>query len=507
MPDVSDTPQLQPSRYQAFLASRLHGLEDLRARIWEQGQRNGTPVWVSEIDTKDVFAGKHLDFIQAACLKQVRAVPKFICLLDGSFGTTWNEGQISILEMELATAAFSRRDIWIFCLAPFERPDPRIMSLLRAIKVACPGARVRNPLTPDRVLDEIGRVLEPDNSPPETLGVGSLVADLAQERSPRLNFELSVKDVQFLGGTFAPLFDGRPDKERIATLLADAEQATITPERLAKLWIAIRHLSAAPFLDGQNEEYLPQWERALGQWSSASAWYGLHGHFLLGRLAAVNSLSRIRQRMPPHMTKGLGPPSIFADAGAAASEYYSMAKLVPSRWQRHQLLGKALWNCNAALRAGGVSNPSGLLDIRGHIKFRMFNPVGAIADLRRSLAMRCDAGQSLAGIGESEVHLGAAYARLKLHRLAERLLEEGVAKLRTGDNSNFLAQGLRHLAEFYERAGRKDEAMATLHEAREITRRIESQGQLHQIEEALARMGQSSPSYSSHSRDSRTGMV
>ena len=74
-----------------------------------------------------------------------------------------------------------------------------------------------------------------------------------------------------------------------------------------------------------------------------------------------------------------------------------------------------------------------------------------------------------------------------------RLLEEGVAKLRTGDNSNFLAQGLRHLAEFYERAGRRDEALAALNEAREITGRMESQGQLHQIEEALARMGESTP--------------
>jgi hypothetical protein len=79
---------LQQPQWHALLASRLLGLEDLRHRIWEQGQRSGTPVWVSEIDAKDQFTGQNLDYIQVACLRQVRSAPKFICVLDGSFGTT-----------------------------------------------------------------------------------------------------------------------------------------------------------------------------------------------------------------------------------------------------------------------------------------------------------------------------------------------------------------------------------------------------------------------------------
>src|SRR5438093_370721 len=100
----------------AFLASRLIGLEELRHQIWEQGQKNGTPIWVSEIASGSELGGKTLDQVQVACLKQVRMAPKFICILDGSFGTTWNSAQASILELELATAAFSRRDISIFLL-------------------------------------------------------------------------------------------------------------------------------------------------------------------------------------------------------------------------------------------------------------------------------------------------------------------------------------------------------------------------------------------------------
>ena len=359
--------QRHRNQWHALLASRTLGLEDLRRRIWEQGQRSGTPVWVSEIDAKDQFAGKDLDYIQVACLKQVRAAPKFICLLDGSFGTTWNEGQISILELELATAAFSKRDIWIFRLAPFDNPDPRIESLLGAIAIACPAARISGPLTHDQVLANIAWLLEPVGAKPLTLDIGPFVQDLAIKRSPVLTFDLADRDVQFLNGAFAPLLDRPPDKDLIDRLIAQAAAETVTPDKLAKLWIAIRHLSAAPYSERRFDEYLPLWESALAKWSSASAWYALHGHFFLGRLAAVNTLSTIRRRMPTSMQSKLGPPSIFADAGAAASEYYSIAKLVPSRRQRHRLLGKALWNCNAALgEQGGPSDPSGLLDIRGH---------------------------------------------------------------------------------------------------------------------------------------------
>jgi hypothetical protein len=382
------------SGWHALLASRLVGLEELRRRIWEEGQRSGSPVWVSEIAAKEEFENKDLDYIQVACLKQVRAAPKFISIIDGTFGTTWNEGQVSILELELATAAFSKRDIWIFLLAPYDNPDPRVESLLKAIAVAIPSAasRIKGPLTHYQVLAEISQILEPFGTVPETLRVGPLVQNLASKRSPILNFNLNLRDVQFLNGDFAPLFQRLPDKEVISRLIQQAAEEEVTPDKLAKLWIAIRHLSAAPFTESRFKEYLPLWESALGKWSSASAWYGLHGHFFLGRLASVNTLSTIRMRMPTEMATKLGPPSIFSSAGAAASEYYSIAKLVPSPWQRYGLLRKALWNCDAALSSDTISDPSGLLDIRGHVKLRLFNPLGGLRDLKRALAIRLDQG-------------------------------------------------------------------------------------------------------------------
>jgi hypothetical protein len=420
----------------------------------------------------------------------VRAAPKFICLIDGSFGTTWNEGQISILELELATAAFTGRDVWIFLLAPYDRPDPRIESLLKAIAIACPATRIQGPLGHDEVQTRIARLLEPLGTKAQTLGVGPLVQDLARRRSPALPFALNVRDVQFLNGAMAPLFEGAPDEAVIGRLLAQAEAETVTPDKLARLWIAIRHLSAAPFTDKRFEAYLPLWESALGKWSSASAWYGLHGHFFLGRLASINTLSLIRARMPTRMRATLGPPSIFADAGAAASEYYSISKLVPSRWQAYRLLRKALWNCNAALASGGLADPTGVLDIRGHVRMRLFNPFGGLRDLRRALARRLDNGESAGRIGESEVHLGRAYVECHLYGKAEQLLESGVARLCTTNNFEFTAQALRHLAALHGARGRRNEAVRVLRQAEGLARQHEIEGQLRQIKDALHALGE-----------------
>jgi hypothetical protein len=112
---------------------------------------------------------------------------------------------------------------------------------------------------------------------------------------------------------------------------------------------------------------------------------------------------------------------------------------------------------------------------------RLFNPVAAVFDLRRALALRVDAGEHAVRIGESEVHLGRVYAVCRARRRAERLLEDGVTKLESEPSSPFLIQGLRHLAAFYVSVGRTDDALAKLDRAATLAQAIEAQGQLQQV--------------------------
>src|SRR5207249_3431918 len=108
--------------------------------------------------------------------RNVRTIPKFVCVLDGSFGTTWNPGQVSMLELEVATAAFSGRDIWVFLLGSFGNPDRRILSLLQAIRIACPDARIKGAATPTELCAQIlSAVSHGNDGVDETLGVGPFV--------------------------------------------------------------------------------------------------------------------------------------------------------------------------------------------------------------------------------------------------------------------------------------------------------------------------------------------
>lgn len=475
--------------YYAFLASRIEGHTDLRKHIWSQGIKSGRPIWVSDFWEKNEFENKSLEEIEVTCLKYVRSAPKFICVLDGSFGTPLKEEQVSILELELATAAFTKRDIYIFLLVPFDNPDQRILNLLQAVRMACPVARIRESVTKDQLYSAIDCILQSVEREHETMMVGPFVQEIASKRTPFLNFNLNRRDVQFLDGKFSPLLDAQPDEADIKNLLAKAAKEDVIPEKIAKLWAAFRHLSTAPYTDRKYEIFLPLWIKTLSQWASAAAWYSLHGHFYLGRLAAINTLFRVRAHMPPRMRREIGPSSTFSDNGAVASEYYSIAKLVPSWYVKQSLLRKALWNCNAALEVSTASDHSGLLDIRGHIKLRMLNPVGGISDLKRALRIRREKDQGPGRIGESEVHLGRAYAACRLYRKAERLLEDGVAKLETTDRHPFFIQGLRHLGTFYARAGRRSDAIEVLLKARDKASEYEIQGQLHQVEKELRNLG------------------
>ena len=142
------------------------------------------------------------------------------------------------------------------------------------------------------------------------------------------------------------------------------------------------------------------WEEALGLWTSSAAWCNLHGHLYLGRLAALNTLAEIRERNPSFTSRLSDDARIHATRSAIASEYYSIAKQLPSRRWKRRLFLRALENCNDSIAHAEIEI-SGKLAVRGHIKLQLGNTLGAISDFKEMLRLRQEAGDSPGRIGEA----------------------------------------------------------------------------------------------------------
>jgi len=254
------------------------------------------------------------------------------------------------------------------------------------------------------------------------------------------------EDVRFLDGDFVGVAENVASRALIERLKECADQCSNEATRLAFLWVAVRHLAAAPYDRPEFTEWVPLWEDILRRWATSAAWYGLHGILALGRLAAVNSLREVRALLVAEGAPGTS--SIHAGRGALASEYYSMAKLAPSEAQRRDLLRTALRQVKQELTRGG-SDPTGLLLIKGPIELRLGKRIAAIRTFRRALRIRRANREDPGRIGEAETHLGFAYLSVFFCWSARRLLRSGVQKLEQHRPDGFLVTAIKKLGYCY----------------------------------------------------------
>lgn len=249
------------------------------------------------------------------------------------------------------------------------------------------------------------------------------------------------------------------------------------PNKLGRLWVAFRHLSSVPFVDKRYSNFKPLWHELWGQWSRAAAWYGLHGHLFLGRLAALTSVRDIYEY------GGTGAQfidSIHTTSGAVASELYSIAKRVTSLRLKTTLRQKALHFVQEALDEK-QSEQSGLLAIRGSIYLSFFRIGRAVADYERVVRLRQEAGETPNRIGEAEADLGMAYFwQGKIHK-ARNLLEAGVAKLESSGDIPFTIRALRKLCLFHILTFKRKEASAIYDRANALASKHEVGGQTLQL--------------------------
>ncbi|MFQ5685598.1 MAG: hypothetical protein ACE5GV_02955 [Candidatus Scalindua sp.] len=199
--------------------------------------------------------------------------------------------------------------------------------------------------------------------------------------------------IHFLAGKY-PLPAGRRfDRDFVEDRLAQIKSFKNYPQILNESWQIIEELFEVPWYEKQHSEHLMLWDEVLGCWDSASAWCGLHGPLLMGKLAADNTLLAVRSLIASHgeqlnlNTLLAGSPSkigvkeewikLYSLGGAIASEYYSISKrTVSRRAKRHYLLKAEAW-LRVADRAsemeGNLKRDAGIAAIRGHVYMRLGN--------------------------------------------------------------------------------------------------------------------------------------
>jgi tetratricopeptide (TPR) repeat protein len=452
-----------------FLSSAFRGFGDVREKIHEIDMARIWTVEASGRTDLDQRTGASPFYIVDELIAQIRRSNLLICVLRDVYGSSvfGATESVSFLETEIYQAALFHNNIRFFLMESFN-PDGKLKGLLELVNTLRPGIVPERAQSEPAVLDAIKRTLAetPRRRHPWAFSVKKLVGELAYRRGD------PQPAIQFFDKVFRPVSE-KPDRDHIRVLLDGLAGEKSIERRLTRTWIALRELCAAPYDALKFAEYLPLWNEALGVWSGAAAWYGLHGHLYAGRLAAVNSQISIRERMDwraePHDsvhyiqgTKG----AIQGTKGARASEYYSMAKLLPSRSQRTHYLQLAEHDVEDALRSI-QDEPSGYLTIRGHIRLMQGNVRKALADFEEVMRLKEAAGDTK-GLGESLADVGLAQLRRGNRSLAVRLLREGVVRLEGDGNPTFAVRAKKRLAQALFLSGHPIQAireLSAVHEA------------------------------------------
>lgn len=461
-----------------FLSSAFHQFMDIRESI-----RLLAPdrIWAVEVERPDLDTRKGVPrfVIVDTLIERIRRSKVFVCVLRDWYGSSvFDQGQsVSILETEIYMAAACHANAHFFLMHPFN-PDARLSGLLRIVRTLRPGLIPDAILSEDGVRDRIKRIIDDTKqlrSAKWSVSLRGLVSRLAIDRGhPQ-------PDVEIFDKTFRQVSQ-RPDLDHLKTLLLAAPEPSIE-RRLTRAWIALRELCAAPYDDRSFSEYLPYWDRALGAWTSAAAWYGLHGHLYAGRLAGVNSSLRLRERMDWSSAGKKPEEYIHSTLGGRASEYYSISKLVTSPQQRQEYLGLALSDLGKALAA--VSGDiSGYLAIKGNIHADMgqlSDAREAFEDMHRLRVARGDSG----GIGEALADLGLVHLRLGNTKEARRLLSEGTQRLEDAKNFTFAIRARKRLALAQLNGWRPDKALKELCTAYDIAQEHHVYGQITPLMETI----------------------
>ncbi|MCU7864616.1 MAG: DUF4062 domain-containing protein [Candidatus Thiodiazotropha sp. (ex Lucinoma borealis)] len=457
--------------FPVFVSSlcRRANLEDLRAKIYEYIGKK-TYVYVDEqFKHRNIPQQEDLEAADEL-ISRVREANTFICILGGSSHGSAIEieeypSNVSFFEIELFQAALLQKEIHVFVRDDFT-PDPKLDALLEILRFAFPEWRSIKGQSESEIMLGVEQVVEKSirrrtsklllqlHAPINRLVQAFYTARVSHSVNPSVFFLDSATESRSV----------QPRIEILRSLDKSIDKQTNEEKRLSRLWIGLRELMACGYENLSDEELLRYWNHLLAEWARAGAWYGLHADTPLGCLAALNSLTRVRERAITLNPKMSGSADMAYPGGALASSKYSIAKRLYVKSDRESRFIEAIHDIQRSLDIPGVDQ-SGLLAIRGSIFLQMGKMSDCIKDYKDVVRIRRENNFADNQIGEALCELGFGYLRNYSPRKGLRYCQEGVEMLRHGGHPGFLARGLRKLAVAYFVNGRMGKAYSAKNEA------------------------------------------
>lgn len=465
---------------------------------YDKGAVSALPVWMAECH-RDLDRNAPTNALRKAqiCVDGVRDSEVYVAVVRNRYGSgvalkADEIAQVSYFELELFEAALLQKPAYIFVLEGGEMSE-RLSSLLNLLQPALPGLD-RKPRSEDEIFDCVRAILDQSALPSgikrmrqkRASGARSSNA-LTQARFVEYDVTTEAPSVKFLGGRL-DTSASRPNLDVIKDALSRAATELSHHERLTLIWIALRELMGAPLEGSFSQETACLWEEALGGWNSAGAWYGLHGHPLMGCLASLGSLTDLKLRTEQHLQ---------LPHGALSSEYYSISKLVTVRRLKRAMLEKSRAHIDAAFRSG---ESAGNYAQRGSVRYAQGDYIGGIADYRRVVELRRKEGASADDIGQAMTELGFALVFNGNRGEGLKLMEDGLMFFE-GKPTGFLIRAQRKLGRAYLRAGSPIRAIEMLSKARANAEATGAMDQIQQIDHIASRIRK----LFSRSRDSSKG--
>lgn len=438
----------------------LVDLKPLREEVRERFAASGLSVWTWEhwsAGAEGRLSGVGADpvpiFKQIAIFRRAliasNTVILFVANRRGSQIEPWSDGLRTygtFLELEVYFAIALRKPVILLRERDgrLETPLEELLKAARKAGVIRAETWIDRAELPQRSLEAYraveGRV---GDSP------GRFTSILAWRRDPKLDFRSAMP---FLFGISLPPIEDRrphPDLDVIDRLLAEERaKDLLTSERLSRVWLALQEMLPARRRVTSEPELTERWLDALGRWSSAASWFGLHAHLGVSPFIAHSERARI---IEASSESGAALPF-----GPIASARYSIARREAFGLRRYREFDKVVADTKKALETG-AGDQAGYLSIMGHAFIQNAKLLSAVEAFVQSADLR-EAEGDAARVGEGRCDLGFALFLTLRRTRGIRMMEEGIALLEAGKDRGFLFKSMRKLEIAYRLSGRAEEA-------------------------------------------------